>query len=163
MPHWTKSLCHFPRYFYLEVPALGLKPIINETLRVSGKAQHELPLSLQLIDSFYCLMDLKGRRKLITFSKWGNAKLNGRQCGHLLVPPQPGNDTIAQAPTALWPSPLSGDNLLCGSIYLTGETFPFSLHCLLRGKLHGEYLTHSTDRSKNTLVQRNSTEGYLKS
>lgn len=47
---------------YLEVPALGLKPIIDETLRVSGKAQHELSLGLQLVDSFYCLMDLKGRR-----------------------------------------------------------------------------------------------------
>lgn len=50
--------------FYLEVPALGLKPIVDETLRVSGKAQHELSLRLQLVDSFYCLVDLKGRRTL---------------------------------------------------------------------------------------------------
>lgn len=48
---------------YLEVPTLRLKPVIDETLRVSGKAQHELPLGLQLIDSLYCLMDLKGRKE----------------------------------------------------------------------------------------------------
>ena len=42
----------------LEVPALGLKPVIDETLRVSGKAQQELSLGLQQIDSFCCLMDL---------------------------------------------------------------------------------------------------------
>lgn len=59
---------------------MGLKPIIDETLRVSGKAQHELPLGLQLIDSFYCLMDLKEEKEAHNIFKLGNAKLNGRHC-----------------------------------------------------------------------------------
>lgn len=44
---------------HLQVPALRLQPVIDETLRISGKAQHELSLGLQVIDGFNGLMDLK--------------------------------------------------------------------------------------------------------
>lgn len=43
---------------HFQIPALGLQPVIDEALRVSGKAQHEFPLGLQLVDGFYGLMDL---------------------------------------------------------------------------------------------------------
>lgn len=45
--------------FYLEVPALGLQPVIDKALRITGKTQHELPLGLQLIDGLNGLMNLK--------------------------------------------------------------------------------------------------------
>lgn len=54
------KLCgRFSSVFYLEVPALGLQPVIDKALRITGKAQHELPLSLQLIDGLDSLMNLK--------------------------------------------------------------------------------------------------------
>lgn len=43
---------------YLEVSALRLQPVIDEALWISGKAQHELSLGLQLIDGLNGLMDL---------------------------------------------------------------------------------------------------------
>lgn len=51
---------HLPhkKSFYLQVPALGLEPVIDEALRISGKAQHELTLGLQLVNCLYCFMDL---------------------------------------------------------------------------------------------------------
>lgn len=54
---------HLPhkKSFYLQVPALGLEPVIDEALRISGKAQHELTLGLQLVNCLYCFMDLKER------------------------------------------------------------------------------------------------------
>lgn len=44
---------------HLQVSALRLEPVVDETLRVSSEAQHELPLSLQLVYSFNGLMDLR--------------------------------------------------------------------------------------------------------
>lgn len=44
---------------YLQVPALGLQPVVDEALRISGKTQHELTLGLQLVNCLYCFMDLK--------------------------------------------------------------------------------------------------------
>lgn len=46
-------------FFYLKVPALGLQPIVDKALRITGKTQHELPLSLQLIDGLNGLVNLK--------------------------------------------------------------------------------------------------------
>lgn len=60
---------------YLEVPALGLKPVIDETLRVSGKAQHELSLGLQLVDGFYGLMDLEGKKVVGPSSSYRQTRL----------------------------------------------------------------------------------------
>lgn len=45
-------------FSYLEVSALRLQPVIDEALWVSGEAQHELSLGLQLIDGLNGLMDL---------------------------------------------------------------------------------------------------------
>lgn len=51
----------------LEVSALGLEPVVDEALRISGKTQHELSLGLQLVDGLDSLMDLcrvQKRRKI---------------------------------------------------------------------------------------------------
>lgn len=42
----------------LEVSALGLQPVVDKTLRISGKTQHELSLGLQLVNGLNGLMDL---------------------------------------------------------------------------------------------------------
>lgn len=42
----------------LEVSALGLEPVVDEALRISGKTQHELSLGLQLVDGLNSFMDL---------------------------------------------------------------------------------------------------------
>ena len=44
---------------HLEVPALGLQPVVDETLGVPGEAQHELPLGLQLVYGLDGLVDLR--------------------------------------------------------------------------------------------------------
>lgn len=61
--YWTMfhngvSLC-----VYLEIPALWLQPVVDEALGVSGEAQHELSLGLQLVDRLYGLMDLQGKKR----------------------------------------------------------------------------------------------------
>lgn len=55
--NWTSF--HTRQSFYLQIPALGLEPVVDEALRISGKAQHELTLCLQLVDGLNCFMDLK--------------------------------------------------------------------------------------------------------
>lgn len=48
---------------HLQVSALGSEPFLDEVLRVSAKAEHEIPLGLQLVDGLNGLMDLeKGLR-----------------------------------------------------------------------------------------------------
>ena len=47
---------------HLEVPALGLQPVVDEALGVPGEAQHELPLGLQLVYSLDGLVDLRRER-----------------------------------------------------------------------------------------------------
>lgn len=79
---WTKKYGNkkFFRFYYylcvhrycsiwphLQVSALRLEPVVDETLWVSCEAQHELPLSLQLVNSFNGLMDLRGTSKHV----WG--------------------------------------------------------------------------------------------
>lgn len=49
---------------HLQVSALRLEPVIDEALRVSCEAQHELPLSLQLVNGFNGLMDLRERANI---------------------------------------------------------------------------------------------------
>lgn len=43
---------------HLEVSALGTEPFLNEVLGISAKAEHEIPLGLQLVDGLNGLMDL---------------------------------------------------------------------------------------------------------
>lgn len=44
---------------HLQVSALRLEPVVDEALRVSCEAQHELPLSLQVVNGFDGLMNLR--------------------------------------------------------------------------------------------------------
>lgn len=44
---------------YLEVSALGTEPFLDEVLRLSAKAEHEIPLGLELVDGLNGLMDLE--------------------------------------------------------------------------------------------------------
>lgn len=46
-------ICH-----RLEVSALGLQPVVDKALRISGKTQHELSLGLQLVNGLNGFMDL---------------------------------------------------------------------------------------------------------
>lgn len=46
------------RRLYLEVSALGTEPFLDKVLGVSAKAEHEIPLGLQLVDGLNGLMDL---------------------------------------------------------------------------------------------------------
>lgn len=43
----------------LEVSALGLQPVVDKALRISGKTQHELSLGLQLVNGLNGFMDLR--------------------------------------------------------------------------------------------------------
>lgn len=45
------------RRLYLEVSALGTEPFLDKVLGVSAKAEHEIPLGLQLVDGLNGLMD----------------------------------------------------------------------------------------------------------
>lgn len=58
--------CHSPWsiWSHLQVSALGLEPVINEALWVSREAQHELPLSLQMVNGFDGLMDLRDQASI---------------------------------------------------------------------------------------------------
>lgn len=42
----------------LEVAALGLEPVLDVALWISGEAEHEVPLDLQLVDGLDGLVDL---------------------------------------------------------------------------------------------------------
>ena len=42
----------------LQVPALGLEPVLDEVLGVVAEAQHEVSLGLQLVDGLDGLVDL---------------------------------------------------------------------------------------------------------
>lgn len=42
----------------LEVAALGLEPVLDVALGISGEAEHEVPLNLQLVDGLDGLVDL---------------------------------------------------------------------------------------------------------
>lgn len=50
---------------HLEVSALWLQPVIDEALRISGKAEHELSLGFQLVNGLNGLMDLGRIREMI--------------------------------------------------------------------------------------------------
>lgn len=43
----------------LEVSALGFQPVLDVALGISGEAEHEVPLDLQLVDGLDGLVDLK--------------------------------------------------------------------------------------------------------
>lgn len=45
----------------LEVSALGLEPVLDVAFGISGEAEHEVPLDLQLVDGLDGLMDLENR------------------------------------------------------------------------------------------------------
>lgn len=47
------------REVYLEVSALGTEPFLDEVLGLSAKAEHEIPLGLELVDGLNGLMDLE--------------------------------------------------------------------------------------------------------
>ena len=42
----------------LEVPGLGLEPLVDEQLRVLGEAEEKLPTCLQAVDGLHRLVDL---------------------------------------------------------------------------------------------------------
>lgn len=44
---------------HLEVSALGFEPVLDVALWISGEAEHEVPLDLQLVDGLDGLMDLE--------------------------------------------------------------------------------------------------------
>lgn len=44
---------------HLQVPALRLEPVLDELLWIIAEAEHEVPLSLQLVDVLDCLVDLR--------------------------------------------------------------------------------------------------------
>lgn len=44
---------------YLQISALRLEPVLDEVLRIIAEAQHEVSLSLQLVDVLNCLMNLQ--------------------------------------------------------------------------------------------------------
>lgn len=46
-------------HVYLQIPALRLEPVLNEVLRFVAEAQHEVSLSLQLVDVLNSLMNLQ--------------------------------------------------------------------------------------------------------
>ena len=52
---------------HLEVSALRTEPFLDEVLRVRAKAEHEIPLGLQLVDGLNGLMDLE---KGVHMSDW---------------------------------------------------------------------------------------------
>ena len=43
---------------YLQIPALGLQPVLDEVLWIIAEAQHEVSLCLQLINVLNCLVYL---------------------------------------------------------------------------------------------------------
>lgn len=47
------------RKAYLEIPTLRPEKILDVPLGIFGEAQHEIPLDLQLVNGFNCLMNLK--------------------------------------------------------------------------------------------------------
>lgn len=57
------------RQTHLEVSALGLQPVVDKALRISGKTQHELSLGLQLVNGLNGFMDLK--RKIVGINYTG--------------------------------------------------------------------------------------------
>ena len=54
--------------WYLEVSALGLQPVLDVPLGVSGEAQHEVSLDLQLVDGLDGLMDLNTQQDIKVIS-----------------------------------------------------------------------------------------------
>ena len=50
------------RPLHLEVPALGAEEVLDVALGVSGEAQHEVPLDLELVDGLNRLVDLQVER-----------------------------------------------------------------------------------------------------
>lgn len=43
----------------LEVSALGFEPVLDVAFGISGEAEHEVPLDLQLVDGLDRLVDLR--------------------------------------------------------------------------------------------------------
>lgn len=43
----------------LQISALGFEPVLNVAFGISGEAEHEISLNLQLIDGLNSLMDLQ--------------------------------------------------------------------------------------------------------
>ena len=54
--------------WYLEVSALGLQPVLDVPLGVSGEAQHEVSLDLQLVNGLDGLMDLNTQQDIKVIS-----------------------------------------------------------------------------------------------
>lgn len=50
---------------HLEVAALGLEPVLDVALRISGEAEHEVPLNLQLVDGLDGLVDLTEEQRQV--------------------------------------------------------------------------------------------------
>lgn len=57
-------LCVCVRLLNLEVSALGFEPVLDVAFGISGEAEHEVPLDLQLVDGLDGLVDL-GKSRLI--------------------------------------------------------------------------------------------------
>lgn len=53
---------------HLEVSALWLQPVIDKALRISGKAQHELSLGLELVNGLNGFMNLRKIKQRKTVS-----------------------------------------------------------------------------------------------
>ena len=51
---------------HLEVPTLGAEEVLDVALGVSGEAQHEVPLDLELVDGLNRLMDLQVERHVLS-------------------------------------------------------------------------------------------------
>ena len=54
----TDKSCDGDGRTHLEVSALGLQPVVDKALRISGETQHELSLGLQLVNGLDGFMDL---------------------------------------------------------------------------------------------------------
>lgn len=48
---------------HLEVSALGLEPVVDKTLRISSKTQHELSLGLELVNGLNGFVDLISNKR----------------------------------------------------------------------------------------------------
>lgn len=59
------------KQLYLEVSALGTEPFLDEVLGVSAKAEHEIPLRLELVDGLNGLVDLEKRCMSNVLQSWG--------------------------------------------------------------------------------------------
>ena len=72
----------------LQVSALGFQPVLDVALGISGEAEHEVPLDLQLVDGLDGLMDLKSNRwhlKEALLRSVSEGESSGRKCKRTLL------------------------------------------------------------------------------